>query len=115
MDLVFSCQVTGHSRPRPHDSLVGGAGNDLLDGGSGDDVVVVFNFSTNPISNYRIGLPHAGRWREILNTDAAIYGGSGMGNLGQVFASDDPLHGLPASAALVLPPLATIYLEYDPA
>ncbi len=78
-------------------------------------VAVVCNFTPVPRSGYRIGLPHAGRWREILNTDASIYGGSGLGNLGQVFASDEPLHGLPASAALVLPPLATIYLEYDPA
>ena len=78
-------------------------------------VAVVCNFTPVPRTGYRIGLPHAGRWREILNTDASIYGGSGMGNLGQVIASDDPLHGLPASAALVLPPLATIYLEYDPA
>ncbi len=85
-------------------------------GGEGTrPMAVVCNFTPVPRAGYRIGLPHAGRWREVLNTDASIYGGSGMGNLGQVFASDDPMHGLPASAALVLPPLSTIYLEYDPA
>ena len=77
-------------------------------------VLVVANFTPVPRSNYRIGLPHAGRWREILNTDAQGYGGSGQGNLGAVTAQDIPSHGLPASAELVLPPLATIYLQWEP-
>ena len=78
-------------------------------------VAVVCNFTPVPRPGYRVGLPQAGRWREVLNTDAALYGGSGMGNLGAVVATAEPSHGYPASAALVLPPLSTVYLEFDPA
>jgi 1,4-alpha-glucan branching enzyme len=77
-------------------------------------VAVVCNFTPVPRPGYRVGLPEAGRWREILNTDAAVYGGSGMGNLGAVVATSEPSHGYPASAALVLPPLSAVYLEFDP-
>ena len=58
----------------------------------------VFNFSGAEHSRYRLGLPHAGRWREILNTDATTYNGSGIGNMGGVDATDQPWHGRPASA-----------------
>ena len=63
---------------------------------------------------YRIGLPTQGRWREALNTDSAIYGGSNVGNLGAIIAERRPMHGFSASAALTLPPLAAIFLEFDP-
>jgi 1,4-alpha-glucan branching enzyme len=63
-----------------------------------------------PHSDYRVGLPLAGRWREVLNTDATGYGGSGMGNLGTVHAIPKPWHGRPASASIVLPPLSVIWL-----
>jgi 1,4-alpha-glucan branching enzyme len=75
---------------------------------------MVSNFTPVPRPFYRIGLPQAGRWREILNTDAGEYGGSGMGNLGSVFADEIPAHGQPASAEIVLPPLATVYFQLDP-
>ncbi|MBV9221313.1 MAG: 1,4-alpha-glucan branching protein GlgB [Methylobacteriaceae bacterium] len=82
-------------------------------GGPGDrPVAVVSNFTPVPRYGYRIGLPHAGRWREILNSDATFYGGSGMGNLGAVSAEPIGAHGLPASAAMLLPPLGTLYLEF---
>ena len=58
----------------------------------------VANFSPMPHENYQLGLPLAGRWREVLNTDATGYGGSGMGNLGFVQAIPKPWHGRPASA-----------------
>ncbi len=74
-------------------------------------VAVVCNLTPVPRHHYRIGLPLAGVWTELLNTDAAEYGGSGMGNLGRVTASDTPSHGFSASAELLLPPLATIYLR----
>jgi 1,4-alpha-glucan branching enzyme len=77
-------------------------------------VAVVSNFTPVPRSGYRIGLPHAGRWREILNTDALDYGGSGEGNGGWIWAGDTPSHGFPASAEIVVPPLATLYLQYAP-
>ncbi len=73
-------------------------------------VAVITNFAGNPHEHYRIGLPQAGRWREILNTDAGEYGGSGVGNLGVVEATDTPSHGRPASATLRVPPLATVWL-----
>jgi len=63
--------------------------------------------------NYRVGLPYAGRWLEALNTDAHLYGGSNVGNMGAVEAEGRPMHGLAASAALTLPPLATIFLIYE--
>jgi len=70
----------------------------------------VANFSAMPHTQYRVGLPLAGRWREVLNTNATSYGGSGMGNLGTVHAVPKPWHGRPASASIVLPPLSVIWL-----
>jgi len=77
-------------------------------------VAVLCNFTPVPRQAYRIGLPFAGRWREVLNTDAAAYGGSGLGNLGAVEALAQPSHGQPASATVLLPPLATLVLHYEP-
>lgn len=77
-------------------------------------VVVVCNFTPLPRAGYRIGLPHAGVWREVFNSDAEVYGGSGLGNLGQVVAEDRPSHGLPASAEIIVPPLSAIYLRPAP-
>ncbi len=69
----------------------------------------VANFSAMPHENYRVGLPLAGRWLEVLNTDATSYGGSGMGNLGAVQAIPMPWHGRPASATIVVPPLSVVW------
>lgn len=79
------------------------------------DIVVVCNFTPVPRHGYRIGVPHGGRYRELINTDAACYGGSGLGNGGQVIAQAAPAHGRPASLALTLPPLAVLYLARDEA
>ena len=73
----------------------------------------VANFSAMPHSEYQIGLPLAGRWREVLNTDASDYGGTGAGNLGAVQAIPKPWHGRPASATIALPPLAVLWLTPD--
>ncbi|ASO19043.1 1,4-alpha-glucan branching enzyme [Actinoalloteichus hoggarensis] len=70
----------------------------------------VANFAGIPRHDYRIGLPRSGRWREILNTDATTYGGSGVGNAGEVVAEPVPSHGRPASAVLRLPPAGVILL-----
>jgi 1,4-alpha-glucan branching enzyme len=87
----------------------------LRTGESGDaPVVVVCNFTPVPRADYRIGLPHAGRWREIFNSDAHAYGGSGVGNFGSVQAQERPSHGFDASAAIVLPPLSTVFFRYEP-
>jgi len=75
-------------------------------------VAVVSNFTPVPRPGYRIGLPHPGRWREVLNTDATSYGGSGLGNRGEVWAEAEPLHGFPASATILAPPLASVYFVW---
>jgi 1,4-alpha-glucan branching enzyme len=86
------------------------------DGEGGKPVAVLCNFTPVVRDGFRVGLPSPGRWREVLNTDAALYGGSGVGNLGVVEARPEPHRGFPASAIVVLPPLATLWLvaEDDP-
>jgi len=76
--------------------------------GPGPELAVVLNLTPVPHHGYRVGLPRPGVWREVLNTDAEIYGGSGVGNLGRVLAEDVPMHGQPHSAPLTLPPLGVV-------
>jgi 1,4-alpha-glucan branching enzyme len=76
---------------------------------SGPPLLAVCNFTPVPRLNYAIGVPTAGTWRELLNSDASVYGGSGMGNLGAVRAAPVPAHGRSHSLHLTLPPLATMY------
>ena len=76
-------------------------------------VAVICNFTPVERSDYLCGLPRPGRWREILNTDAATYGGGDRGNLGGVTAEPTPHHGQPASARVVLPPLSAVFLVLD--
>ncbi|HYM97309.1 MAG TPA: alpha amylase C-terminal domain-containing protein, partial [Candidatus Sulfotelmatobacter sp.] len=61
--------------------------------------------------NYQIGVPQPGRWRELLNSDAPLYGGSGQGNLGGVEASPISMHGHRHSLTLTLPPLSALFLK----
>jgi 1,4-alpha-glucan branching enzyme len=77
----------------------------------GSVLVCVANFAAIPHENYRLGLPRGGTWKEIINTDAEHYGGSGVGNLGAVYADDFGAHGLPASATLTVPPLGALWLR----
>ena len=85
----------------------------LRRGNEGDrPVLAVSNLTPVPRQGYRIGVPHGGRWVERLNTDAAVYGGSGMGNLGAVEAEASAWHGRPYSVPLTLPPLATVLFEW---
>ncbi len=86
-----------------------------FDGEGGPPVAMLCNMTPEPRTTLRFGLPWAGAWREILNTDATCYGGSGMGNMGRVVAERVAAHGLPASAVVVLPPLATIWLMAEDA
>src|SRR6266496_3869144 len=78
-------------------------------------IACVANFAGEPHIGYRIGLPQAGRWREVINTDAAVYGGSGVGNMGVIDAVEEPWHGRPASAVLAVPPLGVLWLAPEPA
>ena len=82
----------------------------LRKGRAGDPSVVVVSNMTPVERRYRIGLPSAGRWEEVLNTDAAAYGGSNRGNLGGVQATNQPHHGQAFSAIVTLPPLSTLWL-----
>ena len=84
-------------------------------GAAGDaPLAVVCNFTPEPRVGYRIGLPRAGHWREVFNSDATEYGGSGMGNLGDVVAGPIRAHDLDASAEITLPPLSALYFQYQP-
>ncbi|MBL0141112.1 MAG: 1,4-alpha-glucan branching protein GlgB [Betaproteobacteria bacterium] len=76
-------------------------------------VVAIANFTPVPRLRYLIGLPLPGRWREILNSDADAYRGSNAGNAGGVVAEAMPAHGLPHSATVTLPPLATLWLVHE--
>jgi 1,4-alpha-glucan branching enzyme len=79
----------------------------------GEPVVVVFNFTPVVRENYRIGVPGRGFWREILNSDAAEYGGSGVGHQGGVDAVPIPMHGRTHSLTLTLPPLGVLFLQRE--
>ena len=83
-------------------------------GGDGaPPVVAIANFTPVPREGYRIGLPLPGRWREILNSDAAAYGGSDRGNAGGVDSHPGESHGHPCFANVSLPPLGTLWLVHD--
>jgi 1,4-alpha-glucan branching enzyme len=77
----------------------------------GGCLVVAMNFTPHPRHGYRIGMPAAGVWSEVLNSDSAHYGGADIGNVGAVDSVAAPWMGLPASAAVTLPPLAAIVLR----
>ncbi|MCI9888689.1 1,4-alpha-glucan branching protein GlgB [Micrococcales bacterium 31B] len=79
--------------------------------GEGNEVAVVINFSPVPRYDYRVPLTVVGEWAEIFNSDADAFGGSGVGNLGAVTASDEPMYGFPASVGLTLPPLGAVWLR----
>jgi 1,4-alpha-glucan branching enzyme len=78
-----------------------------------DPVLIVCNFTPVLRSDYRVGVPRGGVWREVLNSDAREYGGSGVGNLGSVRADGTPSHGRAFSLRLNLPPLAVLYFRRE--
>ncbi|MDH5491154.1 MAG: alpha amylase C-terminal domain-containing protein, partial [Myxococcales bacterium] len=73
-------------------------------------LLAVLNMTPTPHEDYRVGVPLAGPWDELLNTDASVYGGSGLGNRGSLEALAEPADGLPCSLRLVLPPLGAVFL-----
>jgi 1,4-alpha-glucan branching enzyme len=83
-------------------------------GEDGSAVACIANFAGTPHEDYRVGLPFAGEWREIVNTDADLYSGSGVGNMGAVHAETESWHGQPASATLRVPPLGVLWLASPP-
>lgn len=83
-------------------------------GKPGDDLLVIANMTPVPRHDYRIGVPRPGFWRERMNSDAGVYGGSGLGNLGGVSSEPVEAHGEKQSLLLTLPPLALLVLEREP-
>ncbi|MEK7247239.1 MAG: alpha amylase C-terminal domain-containing protein, partial [Chloroflexota bacterium] len=78
------------------------------------DVLIACNFTPIVRYNYRVGVNDGGFWREVLNTDAQEYGGSGQGNMGGVNAMPVPMHGRLHSVNLTLPPLGAVILRHEP-
>ena len=76
-------------------------------------IAVVCSFSPVPRTSYRMGVPRKGLWKEILNSDATQYGGSGKGNLGGVETVPIPLHGRNYSITIDLPPLAAVFFRWE--
>ncbi len=78
-----------------------------------EDILVICNFTPTPWEKYLIGVPKSGFWKEILNSDAAIYGGGGMGNMGGVHSAKKESHGKKDSIAITVPPLGVIYFKRE--
>ena len=76
-------------------------------------LVAVCNFTPIVRHNYSVGVPHGGLWRELLNSDAGVYGGSGIGNFGAVEAAPVPAQGRAHALTLTLPPLGCLLLKPD--
>jgi len=86
----------------------------LRKGKSTEDILlVVCNLTPVPRYHYRVGVPRSGFWKEILNSDASVYGGSGQGNFGGVEVSSIPAHGRSHSLSLTLPPLGVLFLKKE--
>jgi len=78
---------------------------------NGDVILCICNFTPVPRENYRVGVPKSGFWKELINSDAVEYGGSGQGNFGGQEASAAGFHGRPFSLNLTLPPLAALFFK----
>ncbi|MFO0929915.1 MAG: 1,4-alpha-glucan branching protein GlgB [Gemmataceae bacterium] len=76
-----------------------------------EQILVVCNFTPIVRQGYRVGVPYGGRWDEVLNSDAMIYGGSGQGNQGGFEVQEVPWHGRPYSLELTVPPLSVMYFK----
>jgi 1,4-alpha-glucan branching enzyme len=76
-------------------------------------ILSVCNMTPVPRHGYRVGVPRAGIWREIFNSDSGLYGGSNMGNAGAVHTTQGAMHGEQQSLDLVLPPLSTVLLRHE--
>ena len=73
-----------------------------------EEVIVVCNFTPVPRDGYRLGVPKAGFYKEVFNSDAGIYGGANIGNIGGMYSQPVPAHGMKNSIAVAVPPLAAV-------
>jgi 1,4-alpha-glucan branching enzyme len=78
-----------------------------------DTILVVFNFTPVPRHNYKVGVPTGGFWKEAMNSDATLYGGSGQGNMGGCEATSAHSHGRDHSLSLTLPPFGVVFLKNE--
>jgi 1,4-alpha-glucan branching enzyme len=108
----LDCDPAGFEWAVPNDSA--NSVSAYFRSSAGGKVLAAANLTPVPRHGYRIGVPGPGRWVEILNTDAADYGGSGQGNLGGVESAPVPHLGSPHSIEVTLPPLAMIVLRHEP-
>jgi 1,4-alpha-glucan branching enzyme len=97
-----------------HNSVLSYVRRSTGEEGERREILVIGNFTPIVRRNYRVGVPHRGFWREVLNSDAQMYGGSGQGNFGGVTSVPIPFHGRPHSLNLTLPPLAVLILQHEP-
>ena len=79
----------------------------------GNPIAIIINFAGETHENFRVGLPKPGIWQEVLNSDAEVYGGSGLGNFGSVQSEEISANGRPYSANITLPALSAIWLRLD--
>jgi len=127
-DLVRDLNRAYAAEPALHELDCDAAGFEWVDCGASDVstlsllrkgrspdtlILIVLNFTPVPRESYRIGAPRMGRWREIINSDARVYGGSGQGNMGGVEAAPVPFHGRPCSVNPNLPPLGALFLKWE--
>jgi 1,4-alpha-glucan branching enzyme len=125
-NLVSDLNKIYRSHPALWETDVDPAGFQWIDANNADDNAVAFlrkspstgrqilvtgNFSPVIRNGYRVGVPKPGYYRELLNTDSHLYGGSNFGNNGGVHAEPVPWHGQPYSVVVSLPPLATLWFE----
>jgi 1,4-alpha-glucan branching enzyme len=125
--FVADLNRTYRAQPALHELDVEGSGFEWVDASDegasvlsflrrstgGETILCVLNLTPVPRASYRIGVPREGTWRELLNSDASIYGGSGQGNLGAVEALPVPMHGRRSSVLLTLPPLSVVLLRHE--
>ena len=111
----LDCEPAGFDWAEPNDSVNGIVAYFRKSSG-GQTVLVAHNTTPTPRVAYRIGVPNAGRWVELINTDAEVYGGSGYGNYGVVETSEPPIghRGFPNSVEVTVPPLGSVFLLSEP-
>jgi 1,4-alpha-glucan branching enzyme len=124
--LVGSLNHLYRTEPSLHQGDADTRGFEWLDGSNANESTLVFlrrgkreqdvmlvalNFTPVPRHDYRIGVPKAGRWREVLNSDATVFGGSGQGNLGAVDSEAVAWNGRRHSITVTLPPLGALFLK----
>jgi 1,4-alpha-glucan branching enzyme len=110
---VFDCHPGGFEWIDCHDAESSTLSYFRKSDAANQGVLVLCNFTPVPREPYSVGAPYPGYWREILNSDAPEYGGSGLGNLGGVHTVPAPCHGRPQSFSLLLPPLGMVCLKYE--